>query len=622
MRKELEKNKNNLDIYKNKDFYPLRADCYWTGFFTSKPYLKGYIRKASNIFYTLSKYHAYNRFLNNNINGGIIYNLNTLREVVGLTQHHDAITGTAKTFVNDDYLKMLELGDNQIEENSKEIFENMFNLEDVKICMSNNKIKLGCYLEFDVDVNERKIGIFNPSLKGKFLITIEISFDNKNVEFDLVDNFNNKIEYDLICVPNFKCYINFLYDIFSTYGIVTLFMKNIKLNNNNNEIYFVGINNEIDLNNNFSYVEEFKYNIENNIFNIIFNKNNKISYEFSLFHGLFNGYNEGAYVFNTNDKYPMKFEIDKKNSFYKLGKISNNILLRTDKSILLINIYKNPFFIQTISILNNIRTLINSSNDLVILLESNIINENEFYTDNSGIKMVKRTLKNLPVNENFYPINKAISITSKNDNKKITIFNDRPEGGTSLKNGSLILMLNRWSSTDDNKGLEERLNEPQSSNNDFEIKHIFEFDYDDQKNKEIYFLSENYFQNGLLMFYDLSYNNTQNDFYYKLSKISEMFIFSEFVKMQILYVDEKKIILQFMNEFDEYFNYDKNNLFNKKIHSLKITNKSKYNIKKCDVNGFNCQKIHFNSNEYINYLIEPLNMLWKLKINFINLYFL
>ena len=93
-------------------------------------------------------------------------------------------------------------------------------------------------------------------------------------------------------------------------------------------------------------------------------------------------------------------------------------------------------------------------------------------------------------------------------------------------------------------------------------------------------------------------------------------LFSEFVKMQILYVDEKKIILQFMNEFDEYFNYDKNNLFNKKIHSLKITNKSKYNIKKCDVNGFNCQKIYFNSNEYINYLIEPLNLLvFSIEIN-------
>ena len=42
-------------------------------------------------------------------------------------------------------------------------------------------------------------------------------------------------------------------------------------------------------------------------------------------------------------------------------------------------------------------------------------------------------------------------------------------------------MLNCWSSKDDNKGLNERLNEPHSLNNDFEIKYIFEFDYDEQK---------------------------------------------------------------------------------------------------------------------------------------------
>ena len=71
--------------------------------------------------------------------------------------------------------------------------------------------------------------------------------------------------------------------------------------------------------------------------------------------------------------------------------------------------------------------------------------------------------------------------------------------------------------------------------------------------------------------------------------------------MQILL---KKNYFQFMNEFDEYFYYDKINLFNKRIHLH-------------DMNGFNCQEIYFNSNEYINYLIEPLNMLCKLKINFI-----
>ena len=93
------------------------------------------------------------------------------------------------------------------------------------------------------------------------------------IEFDLVDNFYDIIEFNFICMLNFKCYIILYIIFFSTYWIViTLFMKNIKINNNNNEIYFDEINNEIDLNNNnFSYVEEFKNNIENNIFNIIFN---------------------------------------------------------------------------------------------------------------------------------------------------------------------------------------------------------------------------------------------------------------------------------------------------------------------------------------------------------------
>ena len=623
---EVEKDLKSTDDLKNivdfnEDFLPYIdwTKMVWTGFYTSRPYIKGKIRESSIFLQLNSILNAEFMLLQNQNEDFFNKSWNSLH-AVSISQHHDAITGTAKTFVNDDYIKMLELGDKEIEENSREIFKNMFNLKDeVKICISNNKVKLGCSFDFDVDVKEKKIGIFNPSLQGKFLITIEVGFENKNVEFDLVDNFYNEIEYDLICVPNFKCYVNFIYDIFSTYGIVTLFMKNIKKNDKkNNEIYFDKIQNEIDLNNNFLFVENFKYNIEKNVFNIVFNNKNqkKFSYEFSLFHGFFNGFNDGAYVFNTNEQYPIKFEIDKKNSFYKLGKISNNILLRIENSILLINFYKNPFFIQTISILDNIKNFINSSKNFVILLESNINNENEFYTDNSGLKMVKRILKeNSPVNENFFPINKAISIKSKNDKKRISIFNDRPEGGTSLKNGSLILMLNRWSSSDDNKGLNERLNEPQSSNNDFEIKHIFEFDYDDEKNKEIYFLADNYFQNGLLMFYELNYNNTEenqteiNNFFYKISKISEMFVFSEFVKMQILYVNEGKIILQFINEFDEYFNYDEYNLFNKKIHSLSITNNSKYDIKKCDVNGFNCQQIYFITNKYINYFIEPLDLL-------------
>ena len=95
VKKELKAKNRKLGTYSNIDFYPLRTDCFWTGYFTSRPYLKGYIRKGSNIFYSLSKYFSYDRLIYENIDENIIKNLNKFRSVVGLTQHHDAITGTS-----------------------------------------------------------------------------------------------------------------------------------------------------------------------------------------------------------------------------------------------------------------------------------------------------------------------------------------------------------------------------------------------------------------------------------------------------------------------------------------------------------------------------------------------
>ena len=98
-----------LDTVTHKDFYPLRTDCYWTGYFTSRPYLKGCIRKASNAFYSFSKYFSFNRFIDKTFVKSIYSDLNELRAVVALNQHHDAITGTCKQYVSSDYINRINL---------------------------------------------------------------------------------------------------------------------------------------------------------------------------------------------------------------------------------------------------------------------------------------------------------------------------------------------------------------------------------------------------------------------------------------------------------------------------------------------------------------------------------
>ena len=613
---------NNLKseiINYSEDFLPYIdwVNTVWTGFYTSRPYLKGKIRE-SNIYLILSSMFNAEYMLSSHNKENFYHNQWDLLHAVSICQHHDAITGTAKTFVSDDYLNLLEIGENKIENNTKEIIKNLFNITNTKVCISNGKVKLGCNFKFDLNYTEYKFGIINPNLEGKFLITIETNYSNKNIKFEIKEHTLKNINFDMICIPNYKCYINFFYNLLKRYNILTFYFKNISIeeNNENEEISLEGSNLDINLANKSNILREMFYNPELNLFYINFNSDNEeynnIHYEFSLIHAYFKGNTgEGAYTFKTNDKYPTKYLINSQKSFYKKGKISNSILLRTEISYLLINIYFDPIFFQTISILDKVIEK-NINIDIVLLLESNLINNNIFYSDNSGLKMVKRINDiNKTTIYNFYPVNKAISIKSeKNINNKITIYNDRVQGGATLKDGSLMLMINRRTTNDDDKGLNEKLYEPQSSDNIYECKHIIELNYFNDDNKKIQRLAKNYFENNLIIFYneknDTNYNNNFN----RLSKINEYFIYSNYIKMQILYIGEKRIIIQFINEYDDFFQHDIWETMSKQI--ISISKLISYNIKKCDINGFNCQNIINNNNDngdYIHYFMQPLDIL-------------
>jgi hypothetical protein len=61
------------------------------------------------------------------------------------------------------------------------------------------------------------------------------------------------------------------------------------------------------------------------------------------------------------------------------------------------------------------------------------------------------------VTNNYYPINTAISIQDASSKRRMTVMNDRSQGGTSIAPGTVELMQNREAPTDDNKGVGEPL---------------------------------------------------------------------------------------------------------------------------------------------------------------------
>lgn len=88
------------------DFFPY-ADAhnsYWTGYFTSRPGLKYQIVMGNNFLQAAKQLSV---LANPQTNQDAVNELEPLQETLGILQHHDAVTGTCKQFVNDDYSRML-----------------------------------------------------------------------------------------------------------------------------------------------------------------------------------------------------------------------------------------------------------------------------------------------------------------------------------------------------------------------------------------------------------------------------------------------------------------------------------------------------------------------------------
>ncbi|KAL0350287.1 UNVERIFIED_CONTAM: Alpha-mannosidase, partial [Sesamum radiatum] len=94
------------------DYFPYAdsPNAYWTGFYTSRPAFKRYIR-------LLSGYYLAARQLEYLMGRRSTSNANTdgLGNALGIAQHHDAVTGTAKQHTTNDYVKRLAIGASETE---------------------------------------------------------------------------------------------------------------------------------------------------------------------------------------------------------------------------------------------------------------------------------------------------------------------------------------------------------------------------------------------------------------------------------------------------------------------------------------------------------------------------
>ena len=94
--------------------YLLRwVDQFWSGYFTSRPALKGMVRTTSGLFSGVRAAQCLAGSANKSLITNAASQLQLLEEALGVAQHHDAVSGTAKQHVAFDYAKRLAHGIDQ-----------------------------------------------------------------------------------------------------------------------------------------------------------------------------------------------------------------------------------------------------------------------------------------------------------------------------------------------------------------------------------------------------------------------------------------------------------------------------------------------------------------------------
>eukprot|EP00771_Trimastix_marina_P004190 gnl/Trimastix_PCT/936.p1 GENE.gnl/Trimastix_PCT/936~~gnl/Trimastix_PCT/936.p1 ORF type:complete len:968 (+),score=289.54 gnl/Trimastix_PCT/936:140-3043(+) len=95
-----------------RDFFPYfdNPHSFWTGFYASRPYLKGLSTRSSALLHGAELAHVTSALATGSPLSRHVPLLDVLRRAVALMQHHDAITGTEKQFVAEDYIRRLRLG--------------------------------------------------------------------------------------------------------------------------------------------------------------------------------------------------------------------------------------------------------------------------------------------------------------------------------------------------------------------------------------------------------------------------------------------------------------------------------------------------------------------------------
>ncbi|KAL3038810.1 hypothetical protein AAZX31_01G152500 [Glycine max] len=479
---------------KTDDYFPYAdgPNAYWTGYFTSRPAFKRYVRILSG-YYLAARQLEFFAGKKSTVGHTI-----DLGDALGVAQHHDAVSGTAKQHTTNDYAKRLAIGASRAE---AVVSSSLYCLTSKKLgvqCSAPTSAFSQCQLlnisycpPTEDGIPQAKslvLVVYNPlGWNRSDIVRIPVNDANLVVKDSLGNNIETQyIEVDNVTANLREFYVKVYVGVspqqapkywllfqasvpplgWSTYFISKTAKKG------KNRIGFLSYQSSQNKDTIEVGPGNLKLSFSSESGQLIRMHNSKTGVAVPIQQSYLwysssqgEGQDSGAYIFRPHTP-P---NIVSRSVPFKIirGPLVDEVHQEFSSWIYQVTrVYKDKEHAEIEYTIGPIPIEDGIGKEVITQMTANMVTDKEFYTDSNGRDFLKRVRDHRddwplqvhePVAGNYYPLNLGIYVKDKKS--ELSVLVDRATGGGSIKDGQVELMLHRRMLFDDGRGVDEGLDE-------------------------------------------------------------------------------------------------------------------------------------------------------------------
>ncbi|XP_008578874.1 PREDICTED: alpha-mannosidase 2 [Galeopterus variegatus] len=489
--------------------YADRDDHYWSGYFTSRPFYKRMDRiieshlRAAEILYYFALKQAQKYKINKFLSSSHYTTLTEARRNLGLFQHHDAITGTAKDWVVVDYgtrlfhsLMVLEkiIGDSAFllilkdkhtynAYSSDNILEMDLKQKSQDSLPHKNIIKLSAkprYLVVYNPLEQDRNSVVSVYVSSPTVQVLSASGKPVEVQVSAVWDAASTISQTafevsfLAHIPPLGLKVYKILDSASSHShLADYVLYNDETEDKGKGIFnmkkMISTGETITVENSFIALWFGQSGLMEKMITKENGKHHTINVQFSWYGTSSKRDKSGAYLFLPDGN--AKPYVYRTLPFFRVvhGRIYSEVtcfLEHITHRVRLYNIQGIEGQSVEVSNIVDIRKVYNR--EIAMRISSEINNQNKFYTDLNGYQIQPRmTMKKLPLQANVYPMTTMAYI--QDAEHRLTLLSAQSLGVSSLHSGQIEVIMDRRLMQDDNRGLEQGVHDNKITANLFRI---------------------------------------------------------------------------------------------------------------------------------------------------------